>query len=425
MFDSETMVLGALLGDPRSFPEIRGAVSLDDFATETGKAVFRAACSLVDDGTRLDPVLIRSRAAEQGNELDSQMLINMMAVSAVGDLHIHLQGMKDAVMRSRLLEAVSGAYLRLGSAEPPQGIYTDLQAELQAAVDRNDAHRLITSEAAMLEYVDHRAEVEAGKKRAFVPTGYNSLDNALGGGMVSSGLYILAARPGCGKTTLGLQIAEKVAATGIKTLFISLEMDTIQLTARRLAVETGIPSRRIMLHRLEDAEHGRIAAAMDKLHSHPLFFNKATRATVGSIGVQARQIKGCGLVLVDYLGLLQYEQGRTLYEQVTKTSNALKQLARSLGIPILCLAQLNREMEGRKGPPRLSDLRDSGAIEQDADGVLLLHRPEIVDNTGPALLTCTVAKNRHGPMGAEVELNWYLANGRLVPVYHEPLRDAL
>ena len=113
-----------------------------------------------------------------------------------------------------------------------------------------------------------------------------------------------------------------------------------------------------------------------------------------------------------------------MYERVTLTSNALKRLALVLGIPILCLAQLNREVEGRNSPPRLSDLRDSGAIEQDADGVLLLHRPPFEnDGISPAPLVCTVAKNRHGPSGKEIEFNWYMKSGRIRAALNERLMN--
>lgn len=420
MLTSEQMILGSILGDPRTLQTIRAEVGVTDFQTESGRAIFRAACSLADDNAPIDPVEIKRRAAEQGIVLEDRDLIEAMEVASIqADIGIHLTGMKDSVFRSKLLESVSSAYTRLATAEPPQIVCADLQADIQSVLERDQAHGLASGVDLASEYVDLRLAMEAGQRRAYVPTGYNALDNALGGGMVPEGLYILAARPGCGKTTLGLQIAERVASAGIPVLFISLEMSNLQLTARRLADETGIPAQRILLHSLTDEEHAEIAAAMEKLAARPLFFNRVRRATVGSIGILSRQVKNCGLIVLDYLGLLQYEAGKSLYERVTLTSNALKRLACSLGIPILCLAQLNREIEGRNGPPRLSDLRDSGAIEQDADGVLLLHRPPFEDDGGPAPLVCTIGKNRHGESGRSVEFNWYLRNGRIRAAMNE------
>ena len=135
--------------------------------------------------------------------------------------------------------------------------------------------------------------------------------------------------------------------------------------------------------------------------------NRKPSATVDEIGFLARQVKGLGLVVVDYLGLIRNSAGKSLYEKATDTSNNLKRLARTLGVPIICLAQLNREVEGRGGKPRISDLRDSGAIEQDADIVMFLYRDDYYneDSEKRNIAECIIAKNRHGETG-KVELAW-------------------
>lgn len=418
-FDSELIVAGAILGDSRTLRVIRAELSSADFKTELGRTVFDSACTLEDGGKPIDPVTIKAEATANGASLDISALTSAMELSSAADLDVHIQGMKNDIFRSSLMDAVSNAYLRLGQEEPPQIVCADLQGAIQQTVERNYSHTLMSSADAMVAFMDHRIAIEDGNTKAFVPTGYNSIDNGLGGGLVNGGLYILAARPGCGKTTLGLSIAEKVASAKIPVLFISLEMPVEQLTARRLAVETGISTTQILLHSLSDNENQMIADAMDKLHARPLFFNREYRINVASIGIQARQMKRCGLVVVDYLGLIQHGPGKSLYEKVTETSNGLKRLALSLNMPILCLAQLNRELEGRKGQPRLSDLRDSGAIEQDADGVLLLHRPQYEGQNAPAPMVVSVAKNRHGPAGSELLFNWYLNNGRIRSTVYE------
>ena len=422
MLTSEQMVLGILLAEGQTLPAIRAEVSLSHFRTGIGRRVFETACLLADEGQEVDPVLIRQRAAQQGTELDSKYMADCMncAVSAAS-LQQHLEGMKQEALRADILAAVSGAGARLMSGQSPQLVCAELQTDLQRAAEADSARGVVSSEDALLSFMDHRLQIENGQKKAFIPTGFQGIDNALGGGMVPEGLYILAARPGCGKTTLGLQIAENAAKAGIRTLFISLEMSIDQLTARRLAVQTGMPAGDILMKKLDPEQCESMAKAVESLRTRPLAFNAVRKTGVSGIGLLARQVRECGLVVVDYLGLLQYEEGKSLYEQVTKTSNALKRLACSLGIPILCLAQLNREIEGRQGAPRLSDLRDSGAIEQDADGVLLLHRPpmETSSQSTPVTLVCTVAKNRHGPMGKEIELNWYLRNGRIRSALYE------
>ena len=212
--DSELIVVGAILGDSRTLRVIRAELSADDFRTELGRVVFTAACSLEDDGKPVDPVTIKAEAASNGTALTIQDLSSAMELSAVSDLDVHIQGMKNDMLRSGLMEAVSSAYLRLGREEPPQIVCADLQGAIQQAVERDHSHTLASSADAMSEFMDRRIAIDDGTAKAFVSTGYNSLDNALGGGLVDGGLYILGARPGCGKSTLGLSIAEKVAAAG-------------------------------------------------------------------------------------------------------------------------------------------------------------------------------------------------------------------
>ena len=249
MLDSELMIVGALLGDGRNTRTVRAEVCVDDFLTDMGRAVFRAACSLDDEGQTIDSVLICRRALEQGTKIETAFAVEAINVAATAaNLQTHLAGLKRNRMRSNLVDVVSTAHTRLMSEESPQTVCTDLQGDLEAIVEADKTRDLISSADAVSRYLDHRMAIDGGKKRPFVPTGYNVLDNALGGGMVPEGLYILAARPGCGKTTLGLQIADKVAATGVPTLFVSLEMSDIQLTARRLAVESKIPATRILMN---------------------------------------------------------------------------------------------------------------------------------------------------------------------------------
>ncbi|MDD4510459.1 MAG: DnaB-like helicase C-terminal domain-containing protein, partial [Oscillospiraceae bacterium] len=156
---------------------------------------------------------------------------------------------------------------------------------------------------------------------------------------------------------------------------------------------------------------------MAEIQNRPILFNRKPTASVSDVLFLARQAKGLGLIVIDYLGILRHEAGRSLYERVTATSGALKRMARAVHVPVLCLAQLNRETEGRTGgKPRLSDLRDSGAIEQDADGVLLLHSPVERDKLAhgePLPLFLTAAKNRHGGTG-EIGFDFHLQNSRIV-----------
>ena len=212
-----------------------------------------------------------------------------------------------------------------------------------------------------------------------VATGITAIDDLLSGGMINGGLYILAANTGCGKTALALQIADAVASEDSSVLFITLEMDESQLTARRLARVAKVPASHLIMQRLSDDEYEHIRQQLPTLKQKHLVFSSEGVFTVSNIQALAGQVPNLRLVIIDYLGLLQSEPYYgSRYEATTAISNALKALARLLGVPILCLAQLNRANAQRLDKhPILADLRDSGSIEQDADGVLLLYRPDM------------------------------------------------
>lgn len=242
-----------------------------------------------------------------------------------------------------------------------------------------------------------------------VATGITALDNLLGGGMINGGLYILAANTGCGKTALALQIADAVANEDRSVLFISLEMDEYQLTARRLARAAKVSANHLIMHDLSEMKYVHIKQQLPILKQKRLVFNRPGAFTVSDIQALAGQVQNLRLVIIDYLGLLRSDQYcASRYEATTAISNELKVLARLLGVPVLCLAQLNRANAQRPDKhPILADLRDSGSIEQDADGVLLLYRPDmysssttVLDNKAVAAkVECNLAKHRHGPTG--------------------------
>lgn len=241
-----------------------------------------------------------------------------------------------------------------------------------------------------------------------VATGITAIDDLLSGGMINGGLYILAANTGCGKTALALQIADAVANEDSSVLFITLEMDESQLTARRLARVAKVPASHLIMQRLSDDEYEHIRQQLPTLKQKYLVFSSEGVFTVSNIQALAGQVPNLRLVIIDYLGLLQSEPYcGNRYEATTAISNALKALARLLGVPILCLAQLNRANAQRLDKhPILADLRDSGSIEQDADGVLLLYRSDMyascpipTNKKVAARVECNLAKHRHGATG--------------------------
>jgi replicative DNA helicase len=243
-----------------------------------------------------------------------------------------------------------------------------------------------------------------------VQTGFPDLDNKLAG-LQKSDLIILAARPSMGKTALALDIARQTATKyGNCVGVFSLEMSSQQLVDRLIAAEARVDSWKLRTGKItSDDEFLRIRDALDRLSHSPIFINDEPGNTVVKMRALARRLKSqhdLKLIIVDYLQLMvPNRQSDSLVQQVTEISRSLKALARELDVPVLALSQLSRAVEQRRGAPRLSDLRDSGSIEQDADVVLFIHREDkyMEDSTRPNIAKIIIAKHRNGPTG-EIEL---------------------
>lgn len=406
-------VAGSILIDAACLPAVRQQVRVDDFEAAADRAIFEAACRLADAGRAADVVTILQEARQHGSELSEEYAATLMKVTPTA---ANAANYAAAVHSEAVRRRLSGLGARLVEACEDQtntaaGIITEAMSALETA-DTAPQAGMRTSSEALSAFLDYRAQLDSGQA-VTVGTGYPGLDKLLGGGMLNQGLYILAARPGCGKTTLGLKIAESAAKAGA-CLFFSLEMSAEQITARRIAAESGLSIGRLMVGKsLSDDESGRVANAASVLSEHDFRLNRAPGASVSDIAQAAHLTKGLRLIVVDYLGLVRSdERGLSIYERVTKNSTALKALARSLNVPILCLCQLNRASEQRTDKqPSMADLRDSGAIEQDADAVILLHRPAVYENVQQKpweaqTLTAIVAKNRHGNTGRLVFDFW-------------------
>lgn len=417
---AEQSVAGALLIDASCYSAVRAIVAPGDFSSASCGAILRACGRLIDAGKPVDPVTIQENAARFGDELPNDYLMQLMDVTpSTANVTEYAGAVRDAsIRRSVLTIAGQLADRARGQETPIAQLIADGVGQLQQIVATGNK-LVVSSEEMVNEYLDRLDRLAEGATPV-VQTGIEALDKLLGGGMVEEGLYILAARPGVGKTTLGLKIAENVSARE-PTLFVSLEMSREQMTSRRLAVQTGIWIPKILNGALKSEELTEICGASSKVAESRLFLNQSPAATVADIALMARSLSGIRLIVVDYLGLIQSEgRSESIYERMTANSAALKRLARSTKAPVLCLAQLNRESEKRSDHrPQMSDLRDSGAIEQDADGILMMHRPakywppeKRPGASEPELLEVELVKNRHGPTG-RIKLDFYGVNGRI------------
>lgn len=412
----DVSLAGSILIDPRCLDEVRRTITPEMFGDRRCRAIYEAACELSDEGATVDPVTIRSRASEWDDTFSRQAMEITLTAANVG---AYCEALHTEFLRRELLAGIQERADALLAGHDPLGEATELMTLTERIAEGSYDAGVVSAREAAAELLEDLDRVDEGY-RAFVETGISDLDRILGGGLIREGLYILAARPGCGKTTLAAALAERMLERGRRVLFVSLEMSRKQLMARRVAADVGrATAAQILRGELADEERKAVGESLVKLSKRPLFFNRRASLNTSEIQFLAKQNRA-DVVIIDYLGLMRHEAGKSLYERVTGTSNQLKRMARGLETPVLCLAQLNREVEGRQNQePRLSDLRDSGAIEQDADGVLLIHRPaaEDADEYGPTPMEVTVAKNRHGRTG-KIELNWYMRSGRILEVRH-------
>lgn len=415
MFDAECGVVGSILIDETVLPLVAPLLSPSDFRLDSNRKIYEAALKLQAENKAVDPLAILGIV---GDSLAGYMTQAMEMTPTSNNAVVYAEEVRKASMW-RSLKSLGEALERADTTEDPREALGDVQRECARIEGMDTVRELWGAGESLNGFYEHRASVDMGGAGC-VKTGYRQVDALLGGGLLNSGLYILAARPGMGKTTFALSIADAVASRGEGVLFVSLEMDDVQITAKRLASRTCIGASELMMNRLSPEAYRKMAAASKELEKAKFYTNRKTWATVDDVRNWARKVKGLKLVVVDYFGLLKHNgKSSSRYEAMTEISGSLKALARSLKVPILCLAQLNRENMQRKGQrPQLSDLRDTGALEQDADGVIFLHRPDYYDDgpspSGPVDLEVILAKNRHGATGS-VRMDFYLKTGKIVP----------
>lgn len=422
--EAENSVLGSILLDASVFPSVREALTVEDFSNTVNQAIYKAAEGLFNTGKAVDPVSIK-RAAEailggsEGVNLNDYMLQLLEITPTAANVSEYVKLTRDASMRRQLIEVARKIETYVESYSPPREVIAGAQKALQGIESNERSQETISFSDALTDFLVLQDEIQTGVC-LFVKTEYKYIDRVLGGGLLNSGFYLLAGRPGMGKTTLGLNIVRKVAKRGLPVLFVSLEMSKEQITQKLLALETGLSTQELV-GKMDAQAVDRVTEAATQIHDLPLTLNQKTDATVSDIANMARAVKGLALICVDYVGLIEPDDKRAKpYEGVSQVSRDLKRLAMRLNIPILGLAQLNREVTGRSDKrPLISDLRDSGRLEQDANGIILLHRPDYYDpnynhdGISPVILEVDIAKNRHGPTG-KVTLDYYLTNGRIL-----------
>ena len=427
--EAESAVAGAILIDPTCLRVIKERIRPADMVLAINQAIYRAALELERQDKHIDSVTIKDQAAKDGEELDGAALVSMMDTTpTAANAAAYADMVREASVKRSLARICEETKAKAATADDPQAILADTARQIEELRQEGTCKTLLSPEDQILAFYDHREQVESGQAAAVVKTGYRDIDHLLGGGMLNGGMYLIAARPGIGKTTLALNIVRRVTERRETVLFVSLEMDNDQLTAKRAAMVSGINYNKLLMQHLDEGEYAKLAEAMDALHTQPFYSNDMATMTVAEIEELAGRTPHLKLIVVDYFGLIQPSHRASRMDATpaaTETSKSIKQLARKFKVPVLLLSQLNREVEKRPDKhPQLSDLRDTGSLEQDADGVMLLYRPsyydkEKVDGYSPVTLEVHLAKNRHGATG-RTELAYALAPGKIMAQSNDP-----
>ena len=413
---NEYGVIGSLLIDATLFPEVSG-LSEDDFSLVPLREVFRAMRRQFSENGGFDALTVRAEAGQHCPEVTDALLLKTLEITpTTANLTAYTAAVKEASLGRKL--AALGNTL-ISSDRTPAEALCHAQEVVQGLAESDGAGEAATVADALNALCARVERQSEDGKAPCVPSGLAGLDKLLGGGYINGGLHIVGARPAVGKSALALQIALNAAKSGVKVVYASLEMSSEDCSARLVGNLGGGSAARYMFGgTLASDEYRRFANGTSQLSKLPIVFNRRSGVSVRQIETLCFREKP-GLLVIDHLGLLEPPEKRlSLYESTTRNSRALKLLAMRLDIPVLCLCQLNRAAASdRSGEFRatMANLRESGAIEQDADTVCLLHDPPCESSGAgtPSLLELWLDKNRRGPCG-HVDATFYKATGRIV-----------
>jgi replicative DNA helicase len=431
--DAEQSVLGSILIDPEAVLRVADFLRPPDFYRQQHADIYEAMLALhaqrepIDLVTLGDELERRERLQPVGGPAYLATLMDAVPTA----VHVEHYGRiveRKAVLRN--LIAAAGRIAAVGYEEAndaevaidrAEGILFEI-SQRRTMGGFESLATLLGEAYDRLEYLhEHRGQILG------IPSGLSQLDMLLGG-FQPSDLIILAARPSVGKTSLALNIAQHASVReGKKVAVFSLEMSREQLALRLLSAESGINPRPLQSGFVDETDWSKIAQVMNDMHGAPMWIDDSPALTVMELRTKARRLeaeqRGLDLVIVDYLQLMQgTSQARepNRVQEVSEISRGIKQLARELKVPVIALSQLSRGVEQRgSAEPRLSDLRESGSIEQDADVVIFLYRDgEQNADSEVELLKAKIAKHRNGPIG-EVPLQFRKTNTRFYTVARE------
>ncbi len=416
--EAEQSVIGGLLLDNQAFEHIAGLVGAEDFYRHDHRLIFQHVARLIDANRPADVITVFESLQNAGKDEEAGGLpyLNALAQNTPSAANIRRYGeiVRDRAVLRRLVSV--GDEIATAALNPQGRETKQILDEAESAVFRiaeagaKGRQGFIKLEPLLVQVVERIQELYETPNASDVtgvPTGYVDIDK-MTAGLQKGDLIIVAGRPSMGKTTLAVNIAEHVAIDqGMPVLIFSMEMGAPQLALRMLGSVGRIDQQRLRTGRLLDGDWPRLTATMQKMHDAQLYIDESPAMNALDLRARARrQARACGqlgLIVVDYLQLMSAStQGENRATEISEISRSLKALAKELRVPVIALSQLNRTVETRTDKrPVMSDLRESGAIEQDADVIFALYREEFYnpDTTDKGIAEVLILKQRNGPTG--------------------------
>ena len=411
--EAEQAVLGAMLLKPEAVTTAAEELSADDFYRETHRLIYEAMMELKDRTEPVDLVTLTEqlKKADKLAKIGGIPALSLIAnsVPTAANVHYHARIVHEkAQLRSLISAATEIAGAAYESADEVEDIMDNAEKRILAVSSGKRSKDFVPLQEILLDTLE-QIDARYNNKGSItgLPTGFTELDH-LTAGLQKSDLILVAARPSMGKTAFTLNIAAHVVLRAKEPVaFFSLEMSKEQLVQRLLCSEGRIDSQRLRVGELEEKEWGDLIDTANRLSAAPLYIDDTPSITVMELRSKARRLKaehGLSLIVIDYLQLMQgraSKNGDNRQQEISEISRSLKALARELNVPVIALSQLSRSVESRQVKrPMLSDLRESGSLEQDADIVMFLYREDYYDpeTENKNITEVIIAKHRNGPV---------------------------
>jgi replicative DNA helicase len=416
--EAEQSLLGALLLDNDAFDRCADVVSAEDFYRDDHRRIWRHLAKLIEQNRPADVVTLAESidASEDKDKTGGAQYIASLAQNTPTSLHVrrYAELVRERSVQRRLAQVATEI---AESALAPSGkevgqLLDEAESKIFEIAETGARHDqgLVDIKpvlAKVFEKIDHLYHRDNPSDITGVPTGYTKLDE-MTSGLQGGDLIIIAGRPSMGKTALALNFAQFIAVdNGLPVAIFSMEMSSTQLAQRMLGSIARVDQHKMRTGRLNDTEWSNLSDAMGKLHETPIYIDETGAMNSLEVRARARRLKRqyskLGLIVIDYLQLMSASsQGENRATEISEISRSLKAMAKELDVPVVALSQLNRALEQRPNKrPQMADLRESGAIEQDADLILAIYRDEVYNHDTPekGIAEINILKQRNGPIG--------------------------